>query len=108
FKLKGNTLSFSFPDGYDSSKTLIIDPDLVFSTFTGSTADNWGFTATPAKNGDLIAGGIVFGVGYPITTGAYDGSYNNGVIGGTYSNFKIDIGISKFSSNGTQLLYSTL
>lgn len=108
FQLNSDTLGFEFPHGYDSSQTLIIDPNLVFSTFTGSTADNWGFTATPAIDGALIAGGIVFGVGYPITTGAYDNTYNNGVSGGTINNFKVDIGISKFSADGTQLLYSTL
>lgn len=107
-KLHDNILSFQFPNAYDTTKTLIIDPNLVFSTFTGSTADNWGFTATPANNGDLIAGGIVFGVGYPITTGAYDNTYNNGVTGGIINGFLIDLGISKFSSDGSQLLYSTL
>lgn len=108
FQLHHDSLSFQFPEGYDQSQTLIIDPNLVFSTFTGSTADNWGFTATPGGNGNLVAGGIVFGVGYPISTGAYDSTYNNGIIGGHYNNFKVDIGISKFSSDGSQLLYSTL
>ena len=30
-----------------TSKKLVIDPNLTFSSFTGSTADNWGFTAAP-------------------------------------------------------------
>jgi hypothetical protein len=32
---------------YDPKETLIIDPSVIFSTFTGSKADNWGYTATP-------------------------------------------------------------
>lgn len=103
YKLTGNIVSFHLPDGYDISETLVIDPYLVFSTFTGSTADNWGFTAAPDPNGNLFAGGIVFGPGYPTTTGAFDVSYNNG----TETGFNIDIGISKFNSTGTTLLYST-
>ena len=106
FSVNNDTVTFSLPQGYDSAQTLIIDPSLTFSTFTGSTSDNWGFTAAPDKDGNLLAGGIVFGIGYPISTGAYDGSFNGGD-GSALSGYKIDIGISKFSSNGANLLYST-
>ena len=41
----GNTVSFSVPD-HDQGATLIIDPTIVFVTFTGSKISNWGFTAT--------------------------------------------------------------
>ncbi|RYM36053.1 T9SS type B sorting domain-containing protein [Brumimicrobium glaciale] len=102
FRRNQDTVSFYFPEGYDTTSTLIIDPSLTFSTFTGSTADNWGFTAAPDLAANLYAGGIVFGTGYPISTGAYDGTFNGG--NGFY---QIDIGISKFSSDGTNLMYST-
>ena len=104
FKIKKDTVTYDFPDGYNADQRLIIDPSLAFSTFTGSTADNWGFTAAPANdNGDLVAGGIVFGTGYPISTGAYQSTWLGG-----YGTLEIDIGISKFSSDGSSLLYSTL
>ena len=102
FRVNQDTISYFFPNGYDTSSVLIIDPSLTFSTFSGSTADNWGFTAAPDLDANLYAGGIVFGTGYPISTGAYDGTFNSG-----YGFFKIDIGISKFSSDGTNLMYST-
>lgn len=102
FLLRDHVLSFDFPEGYDSTANLFIDPSLTFSTFTGSTADNWGFTAAPDATGNLFAGGIVFGTGYPMSTGAYDLTYN----GGTGSN-PIDIGITKFNTTGTNLIYST-
>lgn len=98
FVLEGETIRFEFPNGYDAAKRLIIDPNLTFSSFSGSTADNWGFTATPDVNGNLYGGGIVFGTGYPILPGAYDGSFNGG---------SIDVGISKFNPSGTNLIYST-
>ncbi len=97
FFLKRNTLSFKIGD-YDTTQPLIIDPVLVFCSYTGSTADNWGYTATYDAYGNLYAGGSVFGIGYPITTGAYQINYGSG------SN---DIGISKFSSNGNSLIFST-
>ncbi len=115
FKIENNIITYEFPKGYDKNKPLIIDPQLIFSSFTGSTSDNWGFTATNDNNGNLYSGGIIFGVGYPITTGAYDINYQGGEI---YSIAKdgseiktpipgFDISISKFSSDGSQLLYST-
>lgn len=103
YLLNNNIMSFEFPNGYDTTKTLIIDPELAFSTFTGSTSDNWGMTACPDINGNLIAAGIVFGGGYPTTSGAYDGSYStSGGIGST-----VDIGLTKFSEAGNNLIYST-
>ena len=47
FHLEQDIVSFVFPDGYDTDNELYIDPSLTFSTFTGGTSDNWGFTATP-------------------------------------------------------------
>lgn len=103
FRLDGERVSFHFPKGYNSEEMLVIDPYLVFSTFTGSTADNWGFTAAPDPAGNLFAGGIVFSPGYPVTTGAIDVSYNPG----TETGYNIDLGITKFNDVGTSLLYST-
>jgi gliding motility-associated-like protein len=98
FKIDGNNVTFNFPDGYDESKTLLIDPDLTFSTFTGSSANNWGMTATPDANGNLIGGGTVFGLGYPTTVGSLDLTFNGGTV---------DVGITKFSADGSSLIYST-
>ncbi len=83
---------------YDNKQVLVIDPTLVFSTFTGSKASNWGFTATPGPDGTFFAGGIVFGDGFPVLTGAFEPNFQ----GGTN-----DVGIIKFSSNGRNRLYAT-
>lgn len=109
FKLEGNILSFEFPDGYDVNTELIIDPaTLIFASYSGSTSDNWGYTATYDEDGNLYGGGIVFGTGYPTTVGAYQEEFGGGDYGGAglYSE-GCDIGLSKFSSDGTSLLYST-
>ncbi|MBK6635542.1 MAG: hypothetical protein IPG38_15705 [Chitinophagaceae bacterium] len=42
--------------GYDPGQPMVIDPTLIFSTFTGSTADNWGFTATPGPTAVFMPG----------------------------------------------------
>ncbi|CAA9479125.1 MAG: CBM44, partial [uncultured Segetibacter sp.] len=106
FKAAGKTVQFSI-DNYSKSAALIIDPTLVFSTFTGSTADNWGYTATYGPDGSFYAGGIVLGgEGFPTSPGAFSSTYINGQSDeegiGSY-----DMGIMKFSPNGNNREYAT-
>ncbi len=104
FVLSNNVVSFVFPEGYDPCYELIIDPLLIFSTFSGSAADNWGSTATPAEKGNLYSAGVtnhfvgnLFSGTYPATSGAFQTTY-----GGLY-----DIGILKYDSLGQTLLYAS-
>jgi gliding motility-associated-like protein len=97
FRLKGNTITYYIKD-YDKDHDLIIDPQLIFSTYTGSTSDNWGFTATYDKEGNGYLGGIVSDIGYPTTFGAFQSNF----AGGNW-----DIGISKFDATGENLIFST-
>ena len=96
----GTALSFDLGK-YDKKMPLVVDPKLVFASFSGSTSDNWGFTATYDDQGNLYGGGIVFSPGYPTTPGAFDPTYSQGL------NTTTDVGITKFSSNGSQRLFST-
>jgi PKD repeat protein len=106
-RINAQTIGFEFPDGYDQRLPLIIDPVLVFSTFSGSRADNWGFSATYGENGTAYAGGIALGPRFPLTTGAFQSIYGGDsiVFNNRYSTF--DIGILKFNASGTQLLFAT-
>lgn len=99
YRLDGDVVSFVFPDGYDQTKELIIDPTLIFSSYSGSTANNFGFTATYDAAGALYGGGIAFAASgvYPTTNGAFS-TANAGLV---------DMAISKFSPDGTTLEYST-
>ncbi|MFN5333733.1 MAG: PKD domain-containing protein [Bacteroidota bacterium] len=103
YRLKGNYLSFDLGN-YDPASTLIIDPSLVFSSFSRSARDNWGFTATPGPDGSMFGAGIAAPTGFPITLGAYQ---TQG--GGPDSNNPPppDIAIIKLSPNGRDLLYAT-
>ncbi|MDH5597873.1 MAG: PKD domain-containing protein, partial [Cyclobacteriaceae bacterium] len=100
YSLKGNKVSFVFPEGYNNDKQLVIDPILIFSTYSGSTADNWGNTATYDDSGNLYSGGIsqyYFGLSYPTTIAAYQ-KLNRGIW---------DVAITKFDSLGNYPIYST-
>lgn len=109
FDLKGNIVRFKIDAEIDPAATIVIDPSLVFSTFTGSRADNWGYSATYDAQGNFYAGGIVFGgngLTFPVSNGAFQTSYQGGdptsPEGGGY-----DMAIMKFNSSGTDRLYAT-
>ena len=96
YHLQGSTVTFDLGE-YSPTLPLVIDPTVVFSTYSGSTADNWGYTATYDSHGNLYGGGIVFGTGYPVTLGAYQLNFAG----------QVDVSISKFDATGSFLHYST-
>ncbi len=103
YKLRGDRLEFEFPKSYDLRHTLVIDPvTWVFGSYSGSTSDNWGYSATYDAEGNLYGAGIVFGAGYPITLGAYQT-----VFGGGPGSFGCDVAITKFSADGSTNIWST-
>ncbi|MDP4268222.1 MAG: hypothetical protein Q8880_12405, partial [Bacteroidota bacterium] len=73
-----SVITFSFPEGYDKSKMLVVDPELILATFSGSKSDNWGFSATYDNEGHTYMAGLCFGTQYPVTTGAYQMQFNGG------------------------------
>ncbi|PCI96874.1 MAG: hypothetical protein COB15_08890, partial [Flavobacteriales bacterium] len=87
---------------YNKLLPLIIDPVLVFASYSGSTADNFGMTATYGYDGSLFAGGTIFNNGYPTTPGAYDTIFH-----GTPAYGITDIVITRYDPTGASLMYST-
>ena len=104
YVVKDNVVRFKV-NNYSPDATIVIDPTLIFSTFTGSAVDNWGYTATPGPDGTFFAGGIAFGAGYPVSPGAYQTIFHGGVNEDNTGVY--DIAIIKFSADGTQRLYAT-
>ena len=96
YDVKGDIVKFKVND-YSPNETLIIDPTEIFFSYSGSTADNWGFTATYGADGSFYGGGIVFGSGFPASPGSYDQSF-----AGVF-----DISIIKLSPNGRTRMYAT-
>ncbi|ABG60948.1 PKD domain-containing protein [Cytophaga hutchinsonii] len=100
FRLNDNVLSFVFPKGYNKRYPLVIDPQLIFSTYSGSYVDNWGNSATYDDDGNTYMVGIAFGFGYPVTTGAYQVNFVGNDL------YDVDIAIMKFGPLG-ELRYAT-
>ncbi len=96
YVLKGNRLSFAFPEGYDHNYPLIIDPDLIFATFSGSNGSGkYAHSTAYNQNGCLYTAAVATD-GWPVTTGAYQTTYPS-----------YTAAISKFSKNGDSLIYAT-
>ncbi|WP_439556078.1 gliding motility-associated C-terminal domain-containing protein [Dyadobacter sp.] len=97
FRLTGNTAGFVLPKGYNNKMSLTIDPELIFSTFSGSVSDNWGHTATYDAAGNLYSGGTVFGANFPATVGAFQVKFEG----------LVDVSILKFTPDGSSLVFAT-
>ncbi len=95
--VQGNTVSFKLGK-HDSDYPVVIDPILVFSSFTGSIADNFGFTATYDNDGNFYGGGAALEIGFQGTPGVIQVPFADG---------PMDVTINKFSSDGTTLLFAT-
>lgn len=108
YHLEGQDLSFEFPGGYNVALPLVIDPELVFATFSGAgdfSAGYFSFCTTYDKKGNLYAAGTpVRGIWsppplWPTTPGVFQPLWN--------SIYEPMVCINKYSANGSQLLYST-
>lgn len=114
YRLRGNVVTYDFPEGYDHSQQLVIDPIVVFCTLTGSTADNWGFSATYDDAGNFYAGGLVntiqYGGSFPVSPGAFQTTFGGGygTAGPTtgYA-YAADISIIKYDGTLANRVYAT-
>ena len=98
FQLIDNeTIGFQM-GSFDPALELTIDPDLVFASYSGSSDDNWGFTATFDNSENAYSGGIVFGTQFSTNEGVYQEEFGGGTI---------DIGIIKYNPTGVDALYIT-
>lgn len=97
FVLNHDTLSFEIDPSYKGA--VVVDPTFIFSTYTGSFQDNWGYSATYHPVDSTVYGvGVALGNGfYPFTPGAFD----------TIPNGANDVVISRFTKDGKSMIYST-
>jgi hypothetical protein len=85
------------PGDYDTTKELIIDPLIDYSTFIGGTSADTIEDIAIDSSGNLYATGNTASTNFPTTTGAYR----------TTKVGAIDAFILKLNATGNQILYST-
>ncbi|MGI4760772.1 MAG: gliding motility-associated C-terminal domain-containing protein [Janthinobacterium lividum] len=81
YRLRAEESLVSFELGaYDHRRPLVIDPTVIFSTYSGARGSNWGFTATYDAAGNMYSGGIVLDdsfalPSYPTSPGAFQTTF---------------------------------
>ena len=101
YTLADGKMSFSFPEGYDETRKLIIDPIVIASTLSGTVGDsNYGHCAAYDIAGNIFTGARSFGPGYPTDTGSFQENFATG-------GFGVDMAFSKLNPEGTDLLWAS-
>jgi len=102
YRLNGNTFSFDLGK-HNPTQAVIIDPELVFSTYSGSISDNWGFTAAYDHKGNVYSVGVVDGFRFIESPGAFQTEFKGGY---ATSGKPWDISIIKYNPEGTDRLWA--
>lgn len=98
YKFEKGVLSFVFPEGYNKQYPLVIDPDLVFATYSGATGANYyAHSTTYDKDGNMYVGALGNATGWPTSVGSFQ---QNGL--GTNN-----VSINKYDATGANLIFST-
>jgi hypothetical protein len=82
---------------YDRNKELIIDPELIFSTYLGGSASDEANDIQVDKNGNVYIAGQTDSSNFPTTPGAFDRIFNE----------NSDVFVTKLNPTGSGLIYST-
>jgi len=106
FVLNKNFITFEIGE-YDKNITLVIDPVLVFATYDGSPTDNFGMTATYAHDGKAFSGGTIYGNAYPTPDPLAWNTTSNFTMVNIPSPVTTDVFISKYSENGSTMLWTS-
>ncbi len=106
FEIEGHEVRFRLGK-FDPRVTLVIDPVLVFATYSGSPTDNFGMTATYGYDGTAYSGGTVFGNAYPTPDNAAYDVNSNFTVANNPEYGITDVFISKYSPDGTTMLWTS-
>lgn len=107
YKLKADG-SIGFGLGqFDSTRPLIIDPVLSFSTFLGGSEVDSATAVAVDSSDNIYVAGTTSSSNLPVTAGGFQQTFADDVTQCTTSQECSDAFVSKLSPDGTTLLYST-
>ncbi|MEE8155544.1 MAG: SBBP repeat-containing protein [Phycisphaerales bacterium] len=96
---EGATLGFDFPDGFDRTRPLIIDPSLLYSSFIGGSGNDQALDCAVDAVGDVYVTGSTTSLNFPSTTGPIGVSLTRNVF---------VIKIAPVSAGAADLVYATI
>ncbi len=93
---------------YDSGKSLVIDPALVYSGYLGGSGSDGAFASAVDSHGNAYVTGGTVSTDFPITSGVVQSTYGGTGNCKSAGDFTCgDVFVSKFNSKGTALVWST-
>lgn len=105
FVLNAERVEFELGD-YSEFAPLIIDPVLVFATYSGSVTDNFGMTATYGYDATAYSAGTIYGNAYP-TPDPLAWNTTSNITVANVGTVTTDAFISKYSADGTTMIWTT-
>ncbi len=97
YTLVDGQLRFAFPDGYNPDYALVIDPDLIYATYSGGIGgSNYAHSTTYDDEGNAYSAAQASTTGWPTTIGAYQTTFPS-----------VTAAINKYNPDGSSLIYST-
>ena len=93
--LKGQEVCFKVGE-YDTSKPLVIDPILVYSTYLGGSNGDFAYAVATDAKGNTYVTGTTGSTDFPFTQGAFQ----TAIVGG-------DAFVAKISPDGSKMVYAT-
>ncbi len=106
FEVKDKLVRFKLSK-YNPDFELIIDPVLVFATYSGSVTDNFGMTATYGHDGTAYSAGTIYGNSYPTPDDNAFDINSNFTVTNVANSITTDVFVSKYSSDGTTMIWTT-
>jgi MYXO-CTERM domain-containing protein len=99
YRTDGATRAWLHIDAYDSSRSLLIDPMLVYSTYIGGTGTEGGTAIAVDSSGAAYVVGSTRYFALPTTTGAYETTYKTDPNDTAF--------VAKLDPTGSSLVYAT-
>jgi gliding motility-associated-like protein len=96
FTLSGQVVGFKITGAYDPALPLIIDPALIFTTYSGANTQLSANTATADAAGNTYIASHMLSTHYPVTTGAYQTARKGA-----------NLAIAKLNAQGSSQLFAT-
>ncbi len=100
FVIKGTEVAFALGQ-YDTTRELVIDPSFLYSTYLGAGAEDDGYAIAVDSTGAAYVTGQTSSPGFPTPNANHLPAPNNALLGAS------DAFVTKFSADGTTLVYST-
>ncbi len=65
YRVEGGSVSFELGD-YDTTQPLVIDPDVLWSTYYGGSSEDWGYDVDTDASGNVLVAGYTFSIDFPL------------------------------------------